>query len=434
MKSSESGITFGFGTAAILFVLLAGLGGNLKGKADASAAIEAGDHPESPTDAVEAEDAGKTPSGSQDSRRLEKIRGKLLEIWKSPTTGLFDLEARAETSQLLSRMSSAEIDAFLRSLPPGSDRMGGTSDMVRCVLFSWALRDGPAALAYLGNCDSARSSLVRMTTTQVVMSWADYAPDAALAWMSDGTLTPVQQERVANIRLNSLMVMLHSDPDRAFTELSSMPGNEISDQLRLWGQTNGKSPEIRERLLDYAAGTGNPEDLAAVRTSIAGSMAEEDPEKAREFVESLQASGRELAALDATVTVEAARKDPESTYTEWTQKNSNVTEIPAEIQFGISAWLGRSSMRDHDDRGAIKWLDALPAGGQRDALYESSIPALVGFRHFDDAARMVETIDSPSLRASALNSLQTRWLMEDPQKAAAWKNGLPAEDQALLRK
>jgi hypothetical protein len=434
MKISESRITFGFGTAAILFVLLAGLGGNLKGKADASAAREAGDHPTSSPDAAAAEDSERTPSGSQDPRRLEKIRGKLLETWKPPTICVFDPEARAQTSQLLSQMSSAEIDSFLRSLPPGSDRKGATSQMVRCVLFSWVLQDGPPALAYLGNCDSARSNLVRMRTTQMVMSWADYDPDAALAWMGEGTLTPVQKNQVANIHLNSLMVMLDSDPDRAFAELSSMQGKEISDQLRLWGGTNGKSPEMRERLLDYAAGTGNPEDLAVVRTSIAGSMAEVDPDAARAFVGSLQASDEELAALDASVTVATARKNPESAYTDWLQRNSKFTEVPAAIQLGISAWLGQSSMGDHDDRGAIKWLDALPAGTQRDALYESSIPALVGFRHFDEAARMAETIDSPSLRASTLNALQTRWLLVDSQRAAVWKEGLPPEDQMVLRK
>lgn len=385
MKNSESRITIGAG-AAVLFVLLAGVGGNLKGKADALAAAEVREHPAHSPDTAEA-GGGKARAPSQDPRRLEKIHKKLLDIWKSSTATSNDPELRAQTMQLLAQMSSPEIEAFLRSLPSGSERMGVDFLMVRRVLRGWVLQDGPAALAYLDTCGSARSSMTRMMITDMIMNWVRDQPDAALAWMSEQSLAPLQQARVANIRLNSLMVLVESDPDRAFQELSSMKGKDVSEQLKNWGGTNGRNPELRKRLLDYAAGTGNPGDLPAVRTAIINAIADEDPEAAKEFVRNLQASGRELTALDTALTTATARKNPESAYTDWLQKNSKVTEIPTEIRYGISAWLGRSSMGDHDDGEPIKWLDALPAGGQRDILYESTIPALAGFHRFPVLAR-----------------------------------------------
>lgn len=433
MKNSEPRITFGAGAVAIFFVILAGVGGNLKGRADALAATGTREHPAHSPDAA-GEGGGKAQAASHDPQRLEKIHKKLSDILKSPTASSSDPELRAQTMQLLAQMSSPEIEAFLRSLPSGSERMGGNYLMAWCVIRWWGMQDCPAALAYLGTCSSARSNTTRMMTTGMIMNWTQDQPDAALAWMSEGSLTPQQKERVSNIRLNSLMVLVESDPDRAFQELSTMTGKDVSGQLTNWGGTNGQNPEIRKRLLDYAAGTGNPEDLAAVRAAIISAMANKDVEAAKEFVLNLQASGEERVALDATLTAATARKNPESAYTDWLERNGKVTEIPATIRYGISAWLGQSSMGDHDDGAPIKWLDALPAGDQRDAFYESSIPALAGFRHFDDAARMAGNIDSPTLRASALNALQTRWLLVDSQKAAAWKSALSAEDQALLRK
>lgn len=425
MKSTEpSGKLWLVGAAAVI-VLLAGIGGHMKGEVDGTAARrlrQSSSAVGGPFDTVNFVD--KKP-GPLDPKRFQK---RLWEIWKTAPAGMFDPEARALTWRVLAEMSSPEIDAFLRSLPPGSERSGETSEMLRCIISAWILRDGPAALAYLGTCDSARVSLTRMTTNQAAMSWVQDQPDAAFAWMRDGALTPIQKERVANIRLNALMVLLESDPDRAFQELNTMHGKDVSEQLRLWSGLNGKDPDMRKRLLDCAAATGNPEDLVTVRISLASSLAATDPEAAMSFIETLQATGEELSDLEATVTVGKAGKDPEAAYTAWLERNGDATQIPASIRYGIGAWMSK-------DAGAtISWLDALPADGQRDIVYENSVPTLAGLQHFEEAAKFTNAIDSPTLRADAMNALHTRWLLANRSKAEAWERGLSPEDRGLLRK
>ena len=301
--------------------------------------------------------------------------------------------------------------------------------MVRSILSAWVLRDGPAALAYLGTSATARSKSILLFTTQLVRDWIQDQPDAAMAWMNGESITPLQREQIANIRSNSMRTLSESNPDRWFQTLSTLSGKDVSEQFEYPSGVYSKDPELRKRLLDYAAYTGNPEDLIAVRNFVARAMAVNDPEAAREFIQTLQASAKELAALDAAVTAATARKNPESAYTDWLQRNSNVTEIPRAIQSGIGSWF------EDNDRGQVTaWLNAIPAGNQRDLIYESSIPAFAGFQHFDEAAKLVENIDTPSIRANALNALQTRWLLANPEKAAAWKSGLSAEDQTMLRK
>jgi hypothetical protein len=420
MKNTESnGISWST-AAAIAFILLAGVGGHLKGKADTIADARSGARAVSGLDTAGEEDPVGRKSDSSDALRLDRIHKRLFEIWKSPTSGGYDPEAEARTSHLLEQMSSAEIEGFLRTLPPGS--ADHAYEMTRSILFAWGMQDAPSALAYLSTCDSTRM------TISLVERWVLDQPDAALAWMDGGSLTLVQKRQMRDMRLQSLLGLSNSDPDRAFKELSNMKHEDAADQIWLWSISHAQDPQMRQRLLDYAAASGNPEDLASVRSSIAGSLARADPDAAKEFVRNLKIGDEDAAELDAAVTVGAAYDDPEAAYSDWVQRNPGVMDVPATLQNGFSEWM------DDDPDRAIKWLKTLPAGGLRDRLYESSIPALAGSEHFDEAAGIVKTIDSPSLRAEALNALQTRWLLVDSQKAAAWKDGLPAEDQALLRK
>lgn len=420
MTSTEKNGILVSAAAAVAIVLLAGVAGHLKGKAD-SIADALSDEPLisrfEPN--VQGETVGNK-SDSSDPLRLEKIHKRLRQIWNSPTIGDGDPEAQAQTSHLLAQMSSAEIEAFLRSMPPGSESHDGTYQMVRCILSGWILRDGPAALAYL----DVEYKNNTPATNGILESWVRDQPETVLPWLNYESTTPVQQQRVEQV----LLSLLENDPDRAFKQLSTMKGKDVADQLWLWAIFPGEDPEMRKRLLDFAAATGNPEDLASVRSSIAHRMAGKDPEAAREFVRNLQADSEEQAELEAAITTGVALEERESAYTDWLQRNTGVTEIPATIQYGISDWI------NDEPEDTIKWLAALPAGTQRDLMYENSIPALAGNGSFDEAAKLVENIDSPSLRADALNALQTRWLLVDPEKAMVWKSGLSAEDEAVLRK
>ena len=427
MKNTDISDQRWFLIAGAATVLLAAIGGHLKGNADgrsdARIRTPSGRYDELTHVTADVHAERSISPTDTSAASMERIRKRLQDIWRKTPYGTFDPEALAETGRLVAKMSSQQIDEFLRSIPPGSER-NVNFQMRKAILSCWVLRDGIAAMNYMATCEDSKMNWLE--TTQTAVEWASDQPDAAFAWMD--SLPPDQKQKLASIKFNSLIDFLNTNPDRAFQELSRMEPNKVTEQLRFWAAQNCTDPEMRQRLLDYAASTGRPEDLAKVRSTLLRALTEKEPATAKEFMDSLKPSASEQLALDLESTLGLAQKEPQTAFGSWIEKNDATAGIPEPIHFGIGAWMWRDSEK------AINWLDGQPPGEKRDALYADSIAALAGFEHFDKAALIAAAIESPDLRAAALRSLDLRWSLVNHDAAENWRNSLSPEDRAHLGK
>lgn len=115
--SNRAGI-IGMGAA---IALLAGFGGNLKGRADAKSAVP---NSSASLGLNEREVGTRQRENSAGSSRpaYETIRKRLYAMFRESPEPTSDFEMLAEMERLLGKMTSAEIAEFLRSIPPGLER------------------------------------------------------------------------------------------------------------------------------------------------------------------------------------------------------------------------------------------------------------------------------------------------------------------------
>jgi hypothetical protein len=73
---------------------------------------------------------------------------------------------------------------------------------------------------------------------------------------------------------------------------------------------------------------------------------------------------------------------------------------------------------------AANWVDALPAGSQKDAVLRGLIATVVN-RDPQTASLWAEGIDSPSERRSAVARVAAQWAQTDPGRTADWIDGMP---------
>ncbi|MES2475889.1 MAG: hypothetical protein V4640_08915 [Verrucomicrobiota bacterium] len=425
MKLTNDSRGGGIMVLGVALVLLAGFGGNLKGRADAMA-VQATLKNSGHRNSIEALPRAGESAAVASRPAYEAIRKRLNAIWRESPNPSYDFEMLAEMDRLLGKMTSVEISEFLRSMPPGLERRPEYFQMSRDIVAWWALKDGPAALAYMGSRPDADGNMGRMLTTQTFMMWAADQPDAAMEWLRSGNLTDRQRKIAEHLRFNVTIPMVETDPDRAFQELIYLKPDEVTKYLGIWAGRVGEKPEMRQKLLDHATATGRPEDLAKVRNGIVAKWAKTDPDAALAFIDSLQVTDLERQNLEMSLASASARKDPKAALDTWLERNASATVIPDQLHSIVGEW-----MMPGPDKAA-QWLDGLPEGPQRDAIYSGSIRALAGFDQYPKAAELADRIESPEHRAKALQTLDKQWSLSQPDAAAAWKAGLSSEDQALL--
>lgn len=410
----------------IIIVIFSAIGAGLKGTADGRSDARVRSHCVQ-TDGTSSEWGTREKfSGGDPTISTEKIHQRLWKIWReSPDPGN-DPEAYAKIGRLLATMSSAQVEEFLRSLPPGLSH-GPDFRLSLLVLQAWVLQDGPAALTYIGTGKDAKININSLVTSQLTSLWVGDEPDAAFAWMNDESLPPELKKKAARLRRHSLMNLMDTNQDRAFQELSQMEPEAVSEQLKLWAGTHGTKPEVREKLLEHAARTGTPEATEEILSILMRVLSEKDPAAAQQLIDSRKATA-DPAALELAATVGRASKEPKATFDEWLEKNDVSAGIPEPIMYGIGSWMWNKPEE------ALKWLEDQPAGEKRDTLYADSIPALAGFEYFGKAAQIAAAIESPDRRASALQALDLRWSLMDHDAVEKWRQNLSPEDRTLLGK
>lgn len=337
-----------------------------------------------------------------------------------------DWETLAEVRAILAGLSAAELAEVQAALEPGFLRATSSTTffLMQEVLGAWVKLDPAAAL-------TAAFQSPQTYGSQVFASWAMEDPAAALDWLESEGFPAELAEKKNELRTNALFSLLDRDFDRATAEFLKLPPGPVDGRGRSavisgWASSAVHDPALRERLIAFAKNTGNPEDHAAMNSSLLREWPQEDAlgmltylQDLREYQETADIPADQRPAIDATAVGAAIFREYDRPALEWwMERYGERTEVPAALQDAMIGW-----RRKYPDK-VSQWFAEQPASPQRDALQAVLVPSLVAAGKMDDAVQAIGQISDPGLRQSAIERLDHVWSKKDAAAAAAWRESL----------
>lgn len=405
--------------AGLPLLFLAGWSGQAAGRARAASASLSGE-----TNAgmiAEQADPSRAPAeGKGDASRgplnVKKKLDQMLRVWRESPNPDLDFELSAEFNRLLSGLTSDEFRALYRE---SVSRLPFRQQYA--LLTAWAVMDPTAAIDSLDGGGRDKFLVIGL-----YREWMLRDPDAAMKWLSEGDASPALKERARILRLNAMRDLVEVDADSALAQIPKMERAEAVQNLKEWLFSDALSEAMRQRVLETATSLATPEELVGIQKAQAVKMAEKDPAAAMALASMLELPESERLQFDASL--HFAREDVPlaKALDEWMAAHGDDTEVPREVQVKIS------TLMSHESEEADRWLSSLPAGPQRDLIYEKAVRSYLGLGRPQQAVGLLEGIESPSSRAVALRALDRLWPQVDGKAASAWREGLAEEDRELL--
>ena len=403
--------------AGLPLLFLAGWSGEAAGraKAGASAAVPRSVVTVEEEDTSSAAAAGKNAS-SRNTVDVDKKMAQFLRAWRESPFPDLDFELSAELERMLGGMTS---DEFRYLYEASGNRLPFRQRVA--VLEAWAAVDAPGAMGALDFGERDKFLVIG-----IYREWMLRDPDAAMNWLGDGGASPAQKERARILRVNAMNSLVEVDADSALAQIPKMDRAEAVQNLKGWLFSNSLSEAVRKRVLETATSLATPEELVEIQKNQAVKMAEKDEAAAMTLAGTLELPESERLQLDARL--HFAREDVPvaKALDEWMSAHGDDAEVPREVQVKISTLMFQQ--REEADR----WLANLPAGPQRDLIYEKAVRSYLGFERPQQAVALLEGIESPASRAVALRTLDRLWPQVDARAASAWREGLAEEDREVL--
>lgn len=337
-----------------------------------------------------------------------------------------DWEALSEMRAVLAGLSAAELAEIHAVLVAEGNRARFPNSFLEDeVLAAWVKLDPAAAL-------TAAYQNPEFYAAQVFAAWAMEDPSTALDWLESEGFPAELAEKKNELRANALYALLDRDFDRATAEFLKLPpgpadGRGRSAVISGWASSAVHDPALRERLIAFAKSTGNPEDHAAMNSSLLRQWPQEDAlgmltylQDLREYQETADIPADQRPAIDATAVGAAIFREYDRPALEWwMERYGDRTEVPAALQDAMIGW-----RQKYPDK-VNQWFAEQPASPQRDALQAVLVPSLVAAGKMDDAVQAIDRIGDPDLRQSAIERLDYVWSKKDPAAAAAWRDENP---------
>ncbi len=343
---------------------------------------------------------------------------RLLSLWRRSPSPQLDFELGGEITRLVSRLTSEQIAEIFHAL------QGGTAEQrfLRAEIWlEWVLKDGSAAMNATGDTD-----FDRLYSISIFRNWMLERPEEALSWLNGDDVPPSLQHWKTILLRNSLIEFANKDPDFGLEQISWMERGEALENLSMWANRFVTRDDLRTRALAMAETLATPEELARLRMRLVESWSRHDPNVASEYLASLDLPESERFDLDARLSMDRRGLEPAERLDDWMARHPDAGEIPSSVQNHIASWLYQKP----DE--ATPWLDNLAPGPLRDGIYERTVRAFVSFDKVDKAAAVAAEIESPEARSRAFLTLDRLWSDIDPNAAAAWREGLSADDRSLL--
>lgn len=384
-------------------------------------------------DAVEKKSAFAPPASAARSAKTAadpQATANALRRLKFLTEGSFylgnDWETLAEVRAILAGLSAAELGEVHAALKPELPHSNSVNSftLMQELLGAWVKLD-PATALITGFQSPWRSPVGAFE------SWAMEDPAAALDWLESEGFPAELAEKKNELRTNALFSLLDRDFDRATAEFLKLPpgpadGRGRSAVISGWAYSAVHDPALRERLIAFAKSTGNPEDHAAMNSSLLRQWPQEDAlgmltylQDLREYQETADIPADQRPAIDATAVGSAIYREYDRPALEWwMERYGDRTEVPAALQDAMIGW-----RQKYPDKVNL-WFAEQPSSPQRDALQAVLVPSLVAAGKMDNAVQAIGQISDPGLRQSAIERLDFVWSKKDAAAAAAWRESL----------
>lgn len=385
----------------------------------------------------------------------------------------------ARDQALLTLMDTIALEDPARAFELASSlQQEAAADAMVDVLGVWVHTDPAAAVAHIADVPLPARQRV---TRHVASSWAERAPEEALAW---ARALPSARERESALNavflavawrdpMAGLEMALRTEeaPDQVIRDcaysaatqdvaatlalVQSMPAGVRRDAVlsRIVAIVSDTEPE---RAAVLAAGLSSAEDRAAAYDDVARTLAAEDPAAAARWAAGLDDSAGATHALKSAVGT-WARNDPRAAA-------SFVQSLPRgelrdEAEFVlVSDWAELDPQRaagwvlshggeqprllsrllywwtDIDEEQAADWARSLPAGETRDGALVALISAVEPDGDPADAWSYIEDIGDEQLRDEGRRLLFDQWHARAPEEARAFveQADLPDEVRSEL--
>jgi hypothetical protein len=310
-----------------------------------------------------------------------------------------------------------EALAWADTLPEGLIRNQAVSTAITAL----AQQDPQQALnslAFVANV-LTRNSL----TVKVVADWAQDDPKAAVNWVQQNTFGYTQ-----NQALTAIMDPLSKlDPQAAANLLTQMPsgdGSLISSTKQIsqnWAELDPVADLNWLKYLNDASGTGAVSAVkSALEVNVVSIWANNNPNAALAYVESLGSADPQFDKLIAAVASSAAAADPVSAAA-WLQSLPDDGTRSAALNSVVNQLITTNPQE------ALQLATQMSAGPEQDSVYSKIISTWSA----TDPAAASDSLSvfppGPALTSAAQN-VAANWIQADPTAAANWIKSLPPGD------
>jgi hypothetical protein len=358
---------------------------------------------------------------SEDSKRKGAIAGLIEALAESDPKQAFELVEKTETYSDPVEMvfenwveqDPEEAASHAAKLPRGFQRQAA----IRAVTTRWAESNLENALQW---AESLPESDVTgkagygdgTPVALIVANWMDKDPESALRWIKERSLNP----RTANLLAASTREVFFKTGNPMLSAqivLMLQPGeprnNALGNLIRWWGDND----------LDGAItwATEQSGDVqAATIPSLAGRLAETDPEKALDLASNLGDAAR--AKAFGEIVSAWAHRNPAAA-AEWLQGQPPNAEQLKRVAY---AWVQK------DVNEATEWINTLEDGATKDQVLSDVATRLQSANPLV-ALAWIAGIGDEQQRNQAYKDAVYLWLVYDPAAARKWLSTAPlAED------
>jgi hypothetical protein len=339
--------------------------------------------------------------------------------------------------------------AWADTLPNGVTH----TQAVNAAIGALALQDPQQAINYVANITNIPNR--NATMIQVAGYWAQNDPKAAADWI---------QQNASGLTLKQAMVLLMDplskvDPSLAADYLAKMPMPGIGSDLtslpliaQNWAAVDPQADLVWLKSLGNSnLGTLYKPDISKAAIDALTTWADNDPDAAAAYVESLGAQDPQFYKWIATVAASRAMADPVAAAA-WLQSlpdfatrheavNNVASQLAAadplqaiHLALQMPATGGWQNMAignvvahvaAADPQQALDLAQQLPAGSTQDSAVASVISAW-STTDPATAAKSLQNLPAGSILENTTQNVVAYWIQSDPVAAAQWINSQPA--------
>lgn len=373
---------------------------------------------------VDADSGGERPDrgeqGSTKGRNTSR-RGLLVDALVSRDSAreiferALDQDSRLNRVDLfeaaVSRLRRDEIEGAFEWVEEVSHLEG--QFLTRVLLARLAEFDGPDAIERAMELPAGRSQ--RRTVDVVFRRWAQQEPRLAADWALE---LPPGSTRNAALQ-SAAYELAAEDPERAVEIASQVTSTTHSSTMNsVLGRWAEQDPEAA---LAYVDSMPAAFDRGQARMSIANRWANEEPLTAMEWADSLE-NEQEAGSILSSVLRRFAERDPEGAF----QAALDFERVSAfDFSTVATRWV-----RDDPDQ-AVTAIEQMPQGGRRAEGIRAAAQTLANEDPME-AARLATELEAGPGRSRVMQEIARELAERDVEIAAAWASELETEEERSL--